>query len=146
MLAEPDVQQLVVIALKQLHADGYQADSIHVSTNVYRMLGGADHVHGLRHSAGREPWGRADIRRPHGEGRELKVLLRHGAVVKAKRTPIPEVFEIDCIECGGDGDWGKFLFEGRNAEAYARDFGVQLPYVRGSYLCVDCKGTGRVYT
>lgn len=74
----------------------------------------------------------------------MRVLLHFGAVVKAKRVT-PEIFEIACPECGGDGDWGKFLFEGRNAEAYAKDFGVQLPYVRGSFPCVDCKGTGRVY-
>lgn len=44
------------------------------------------------------------------------------------------VGEIDCIECGGDGDWGKFLapeqLEAVNPEG-------------GTYACVQCKGTGR---
>lgn len=60
----------------------------------------------------------------------------------------PEIIQCDCPECGGDGDWGKFLFEGPNAEAYlehAADFGVSLPYQKGSYPCIDCKGTGRIY-
>lgn len=42
--------------------------------------------------------------------------------------------EIDCPECGGDGDWGKFL----NPD--------QLAAVNpggGRYDCVVCKGTGR---
>lgn len=36
----------------------------------------------------------------------------------------------DCWECGGDGDWSKFA-----------------PWnpPRGSYPCVNCKGTGRRY-
>ena len=36
--------------------------------------------------------------------------------------------EINCIECGGDGDWTKFHPE---------------PWT-GPYPCVPCKGTGRV--
>lgn len=52
---------------------------------------------------------------------------------------------IDCMECGGDGDWGKFLFEGEGAEDYAASFGISLPYVRGTYNCAVCKGTGKVY-
>lgn len=37
--------------------------------------------------------------------------------------------QIDCIECGGDGNWGKFAPE---------IVGADCP-------CVECKGTGRVY-
>lgn len=36
--------------------------------------------------------------------------------------------EITCLECGGDGDWTKFL-----------------PYVPDEPMpCVDCKGTGKM--
>ncbi len=72
-------------------------------------------------------------------------------VVKAKRAKriTPEIVQCDCPECGGDGDWGKFLFTGAGCEAYAEAFGVQLPYVfqdnRPTWNCVECKGTGRVY-
>lgn len=68
--------------------------------------------------------------------------------IVACKSPIrvtPEILECDCPECGGDGDWGKFLFEGEGAEDYAEAMGVRLPYARGSYPCVDCKGTGRIY-
>lgn len=37
--------------------------------------------------------------------------------------------QIACIECGGDGDWGKFMPEP----------------VDGPCPCVECKGTGRVW-
>lgn len=37
--------------------------------------------------------------------------------------------QISCIECGGDGNWGKFA-----------------PEIVGADLdCVECKGTGRVW-
>lgn len=36
--------------------------------------------------------------------------------------------EIRCLECGGDGNWGKFAPE---------IVGIDAP-------CVDCKGTGRM--
>ena len=42
--------------------------------------------------------------------------------------------EIDCIECGGDGDWKKFL----NADQIALMCPGDAPYP-----CVECKGTGR---
>lgn len=35
--------------------------------------------------------------------------------------------EIDCLECGGDGNWGKFAPE----------------LVGAAAECIDCKGTGR---
>jgi hypothetical protein len=42
----------------------------------------------------------------------------------------PEIIEVDCPECGGDGDWGKFFkVDGFPSEDWA---------------CVQCKGTGRV--
>jgi len=56
-----------------------------------------------------------------------------------------EIIQCDCPECGGDGDWGKFLFEGKGAEAYAEAFEMPLPYVRGTMICIDCKWTGRIY-
>jgi hypothetical protein len=37
--------------------------------------------------------------------------------------------QIACIECGGDGDWGKFMPEP----------------VTEPCPCVECKGTGRVW-
>jgi hypothetical protein len=37
--------------------------------------------------------------------------------------------QIDCIECGGDGNWGKFAPE----------------IVGVDFQCVECKGTGRVW-
>jgi hypothetical protein len=39
--------------------------------------------------------------------------------------------QIDCIECGGDGDWKKFHPEPET--------------IIGPYPCVECKGTGRVW-
>ena len=78
----------------------------------------------------------------------MRIVLCFGErLVKAvkPRRVTPEITEVDCIECGGDGDWGKFLFLGANAADYAETFGVELPYKRGTFKCVDCKGTGRVY-
>ena len=43
--------------------------------------------------------------------------------------------QVACFECGGDGDWGKFLGPEMLAEVYP---GVD------HLDCVDCKGTGRV--
>ncbi|WP_156436074.1 hypothetical protein [Bradyrhizobium pachyrhizi] len=37
--------------------------------------------------------------------------------------------EIACLECGGDGNWGKFAPE----------------IVGADYPCNDCKGTGRMW-
>lgn len=37
------------------------------------------------------------------------------------------VGKINCLECGGDGDWTKFFPE------------------NGPQACVDCKGTGKVW-
>lgn len=37
--------------------------------------------------------------------------------------------QIACIECGGDGDWSKFLPEPSDEPC----------------PCVECKGTGRIY-
>lgn len=44
----------------------------------------------------------------------------------------PEIIQCDCPECGGDGDWTKFMPE---------------PEIRthGEFPCVECKGTGRIY-
>ncbi|MES1988097.1 MAG: hypothetical protein V4440_08725 [Pseudomonadota bacterium] len=39
---------------------------------------------------------------------------------------------IDCIECGGDGDWSKFHPE---PETLNKQDG----------LCVKCKGTGKIH-
>jgi len=52
------------------------------------------------------------------------------------------VLQVDCLECGGDGDWGKFVAD--NAQL-CRDLTGSYPYVKGSCPCVDCKGTGKVY-
>lgn len=41
----------------------------------------------------------------------------------------PEIVQVDCPECGGDGDWTKYHPE---------------PDL-GPFPCVECKGTGRVY-
>ena len=74
---------------------------------------------------------------------------RHNLSAELKVTKYelitPEIFKVPCNECGGDGDWGKFLFEGHNAEEYAKAFNIKLPYIRGTYICIDCKGTGSVY-
>lgn len=78
----------------------------------------------------------------------MKIVLCFGdRMIKAinPRRVTPEITEVDCNECGGDGDWGKFLFLGAGAADYAEALGVPLPYKHGSYPCVDCKGTGRVY-
>lgn len=37
--------------------------------------------------------------------------------------------QVQCFECGGDGDWTKFHPE---------------PHL-GPFPCVDCKGTGKVW-
>lgn len=68
-------------------------------------------------------------------------------IVKARNVKriTPEIIQCNCVECGGDGDWGKFLFTGPDAEDYARAFGISLPYIKGTMKCVDCKGTGRIY-
>lgn len=67
--------------------------------------------------------------------------------VKARKVKriTPEIIQCNCIECGGDGDWGKFLFTGINAAEYAKAFNVLLPYVKDTMKCVTCKGTGRIY-
>lgn len=37
--------------------------------------------------------------------------------------------QVNCFECGGDGDWGKFAIE----------------IVGPGAPCVECKGTGRLW-
>ena len=60
--------------------------------------------------------------------------MRHAAALGAG--------EGDCLECGGDGDWGKFIADN---EEMCRALTGSFPYVPGSYPCVDCKGTGKIY-
>lgn len=48
---------------------------------------------------------------------------------KKVRRITPEIIECDCPECGGTGDWTRFLPEPQDERC----------------PCVDCKGTGRVY-
>lgn len=48
------------------------------------------------------------------------------------RRVTPEIIECDCPECGGDGDWGKFMPD-------------EDQWKPGEVPCIDCKGTGRVY-
>lgn len=43
--------------------------------------------------------------------------------------------ETRCLECGGDGDWKKFLNEGQVADMCPGDT---------PYPCVNCKGTGKI--
>jgi hypothetical protein len=77
----------------------------------------------------------------------LSLGILRSTIAKARNVKrvTPEIIQCDCPECGGDGDWGKFLFEGKSADVYAEGFGVSLPYVRGTMKCIDCKGTGRIY-
>lgn len=44
----------------------------------------------------------------------------------------PEIIQCDCPECGGDGDWTKFMPE-------------EDRWKPGEIPCVQCKGTGRIY-
>lgn len=52
------------------------------------------------------------------------------------------VLEIDCLECEGDGDWTKFVRG--NRELSKALTGFEDPPAR-ALLCIDCKGTGKVY-
>lgn len=81
---------------------------------------------------------------------ERRMDVQSGRMTRSARARsvvrvTPEIIECNCLECGGDGDWGKFLFDGPNAEAYAEAFDIELPYVKGTMPCIDCKGTGRIY-
>ena len=58
---------------------------------------------------------------------ETVMMLQNGTLVDAA-VITPEIFEIDCLECKGEGWW---------------DFYPEP--VIPSQECVTCKGTGRVY-
>lgn len=93
-------------------------------------------------------WKRKDILERLLHQRMIYACGRHGEKYYNAKNVVrvtPEIIQMDCPECGGDGDWGKFLFNGPNAETYAEAFNIELPYIKGTMPCIDCKGTGRVY-
>ena len=63
-------------------------------------------------------------------GRPIAIVyrgrMRNTPVRVSVRRLTPEIGEIDCIECGGDGRW---------------DYG---PTPAECCACVECKGTGKV--
>jgi hypothetical protein len=71
---------------------------------------------------------------PYGEFEEALMqvdrgLSRETAVMCAVDRSSEIAGQIICIECGGDGNWGKFAPE----------------IVGADCDCVECKGTGRIW-
>ena len=80
-------------------------------------------------------WGWVHDRKRRDTIRERELVVYAGFwresehVAENPRLAAPGLFEIDCPECGGTGDWDRFLPE---------PTGNLVP-------CITCKGTGRVF-
>jgi hypothetical protein len=56
-------------------------------------------------------------------------MLRETPVTRDVDTSMEIAEQCDCIERGGDGNWGKFAPE----------------IVDADFKCVECKGTGKIW-
>lgn len=74
----------------------------------------------------------------------LSLGIHRNTITAAKniRRITDTIIECDCPECGGDGDWGKLVQEPPDLCLAVTG---SYPYVKGSCICIECKGTGRIY-